>query len=98
MNGKQIALLIISVVLLGVTSFLGYLYYIQNQEFRIQPITTPRNSNNQEMRINMENDSTQIPIIDTLSSQTIPNSNTNSNDTEVENLEKDLDLETFEDL
>ena len=110
MNGKQIALLIISLVLLGITSFLGYVYYIQNQEFRIQPITTPNNnsSNNQEMRINMQNDTSATPSEETTNSDTTINSvqqnsnkkisNTNSPDVELENLEKELNLETFEDL
>jgi Tfp pilus assembly protein PilV len=108
MNGKQIALLIISLVLLGVTSFLGYLYYTQNQEFRIQPITTPNKGNNQEMRINMQNDTSATPSEETAAPDTTKNSvqqnsnkkisNTNSPDVELENLEKELNLETFEDL
>ncbi len=108
MNGKQVALLIISLVLLGVTSFLGYLYYIQNQEFRIQPITTPNNGNNQEMRINMQNDTSATPSEETINSDTTKNSvqqnsnkqitNTNSSDIELENLEKELNLDNLEDL
>ena len=108
MNGKQIALLIISLVLLGVTSFLGYLYYIQNQEFRIQPITTSNKGNNQEMRINMQNDTSATPSEEITNSDTTKNSvqqnsnnknpNTTTPDAELENLEKELNLDTLEDL
>ena len=93
MNKKIIALLIVSILLIGITSFLGYLYFIRSQEFRIQPIITPGSSQGNEMRI-MENNP-NVKQNDS-SSPTI-NSGLES-DEELNNLEKELEMMELEDL
>lgn len=93
MNKKLIALLIVSIVLIGVTSFLGYLYFIRSQEFRIQPIKTPNSNQGNEMRIMENNPKVQ--------ENNITNSTNNSgseSDRDLDNLEKELELMELEDL
>lgn len=93
MNRKLIALLIVSIILVLITSILGYLYFVRSQEFRVQPIELGNPGNNGEMRIMQNNDN---PVF---INETPVNSNTiSSPDSELDNLEKELEIENLEDL
>lgn len=93
MNKKLIALLIVSIILILISSILGYLYFVKSQEFRIQPIELGNPGNNGEMRIMQNNDNPGFI------NETPVNSNTiSSPDSELDNLEKELEIENLEDL